>query len=121
MNQQKVRTHILQHRRKSASVINLSDYRLERDISALHSRLIAASDRLEQRLAAARLCCLVGLRSPEQVARMDMDNCIKITLDALNGVAYVDDSQVVRLQACKNIGQARAAEGGLFASLDEAT
>lgn len=32
-------------------------------------------------------------------ARMDLDNCIKVTLDALNGVAYADDSQVVRLEA----------------------
>ena len=32
-------------------------------------------------------------------ARMDLDNCIKVTLDALNGVAYLDDSQVVRLIA----------------------
>ncbi len=25
---------------------------------------------------------------------MDLDNCIKITLDAMNGVAYIDDKQV---------------------------
>lgn len=31
--------------------------------------------------------------------RMDLDNCIKVTLDALNGVAYRDDRQVVRLVA----------------------
>lgn len=33
------------------------------------------------------------------LARMDLDNCIKVTLDALNGVAYRDDSQVVKLMA----------------------
>ena len=33
------------------------------------------------------------------LARMDLDNCIKVTLDALNGIAYRDDSQVVRLIA----------------------
>ena len=33
------------------------------------------------------------------LARMDLDNCIKVTLDALNGVAYCDDRQVVRLIA----------------------
>lgn len=31
--------------------------------------------------------------------RMDIDNCIKVTLDALNGIAYGDDRQVVRLIA----------------------
>lgn len=31
--------------------------------------------------------------------RMDLDNCIKVTLDALNGVAYRDDKQVIRLLA----------------------
>jgi crossover junction endodeoxyribonuclease RusA len=29
--------------------------------------------------------------------RMDLDNVIKVLLDALNGVAYMDDKQVVRL------------------------
>lgn len=31
----------------------------------------------------------------------DLDNVIKAVLDALNGVAYKDDSQVVRIEACK--------------------
>jgi crossover junction endodeoxyribonuclease RusA len=30
---------------------------------------------------------------------LDLDNCVKVTLDALNGVAWVDDSQVKRLSA----------------------
>ncbi|THF64336.1 RusA family crossover junction endodeoxyribonuclease [Pseudothauera rhizosphaerae] len=32
-------------------------------------------------------------------SRLDLDNCIKVALDALNGVAYLDDKQVVRLSA----------------------
>lgn len=44
------------------------------------------------------------------LARMDLDNCIKVTLDALNGVAYCDDAQVVRLFA--EIGHA-IRDGGL--------
>lgn len=28
---------------------------------------------------------------------IDLDNCLKITLDALNNVAYIDDKQVKRL------------------------
>ncbi len=33
--------------------------------------------------------------------RPDIDNLIKSVLDALNGVAWVDDSQIVRLSASK--------------------
>jgi crossover junction endodeoxyribonuclease RusA len=31
--------------------------------------------------------------------RVDLDNAIKVTLDALNGIAWDDDKQVVRLSA----------------------
>ena len=31
--------------------------------------------------------------------RLDLDNCIKVALDALIGIAYADDRQVVRLLA----------------------
>jgi len=33
--------------------------------------------------------------------RGDLDNYVKLTLDALNGVAWVDDRQVVRIMAVK--------------------
>ena len=33
--------------------------------------------------------------------RGDLDNYVKLTLDALNGVAWVDDGQVVRIHAVK--------------------
>ena len=36
-------------------------------------------------------------RGVASLARIDLDNCIKVTLDALNGIAYRDDSQIVRL------------------------
>ena len=49
---------------------------------------------------------------PEQASavRLDLDNCIKVTLDALNGVAWVDDNQVVRISA--EVGPALK-DGGL--------
>ena len=50
--------------------------------------------------------------------RMDLDNCIKVTLDALNGVAYRDDRQVVRLLA--EIGAA-IPMGGLTVTVEEIT
>lgn len=31
--------------------------------------------------------------------RLDLDNCLKVVLDALNGVAYRDDGQIVHLVA----------------------
>ena len=43
------------------------------------------------------------------LARMDLDNCIKVTLDALNGVAYLDDIQVVKLVA--EVGEAKPCGG----------
>lgn len=49
--------------------------------------------------------------------RMDLDNCIKVTLDALNGVAYLDDRQVIRLVA--EVGDSVPA-GGLSVSVRRA-
>jgi crossover junction endodeoxyribonuclease RusA len=31
--------------------------------------------------------------------RMDLDNCLKVAIDALKGIAYKDDSQVERIRA----------------------
>jgi crossover junction endodeoxyribonuclease RusA len=39
------------------------------------------------------------LKGKANRTRIDLDNCIKVTLDALNGVAYLDDSQVVAITA----------------------
>ena len=35
--------------------------------------------------------------------RPDLDNLLKLVLDSLNGVAYVDDAQVVESHACKRM------------------
>ena len=35
----------------------------------------------------------------------DVDNYLKAILDALNGICYADDSQVVEVRAAKNIGE----------------
>ena len=37
--------------------------------------------------------------------RFDVDNCAKAVLDALNGVAWADDSQVARLVVEKSYGE----------------
>ena len=46
-----------------------------------------------------------GLRAGAPVLpRCDLDNCAKAVLDSLNGVAWVDDSQVSRLVVEKSYG-----------------
>lgn len=38
------------------------------------------------------------------VSRPDMDNCIKSITDAMNGIVYVDDSQIVVMDGTKQFG-----------------
>lgn len=40
-----------------------------------------------------------GLEKP--LKKPDIDNCIKVILDSLNGIAYKDDSQIVEVIAVK--------------------
>lgn len=54
-----------------------------------------------------KVVILASFPKPKKAARPypprpDLDNIIKIVMDALNGVAWVDDSQVVSIQAEKN-------------------
>ena len=42
--------------------------------------------------------CLAGIERPK---KMDIDNVCKCVLDAMNGIVYVDDRQVVSLHATK--------------------
>ena len=44
----------------------------------------------------------------------DLDNFLKAVLDALNGIAYVDDVQVIQLSATKNFGEPK-----IFITLEE--
>ena len=48
---------------------------------------------------------------------IDLDNALKVTLDALNGVAYVDDSQIVEMYVVKG---AAVDGGGLVVSISDA-
>ncbi len=41
----------------------------------------------------------------EYTHKPDIDNISKIILDALNGLAWLDDSQVSSLSVCKNFGE----------------
>ena len=48
--------------------------------------------------------------------RIDLDNALKVVIDAMNGVAYTDDSQVVRIVA--EIG-CPLTDGGLTVDVKE--
>ncbi len=43
----------------------------------------------------------INLKNKYSVSKPDLDNCAKIILDALNNVAYKDDSQVAKLECEK--------------------
>ena len=47
---------------------------------------------------------------------IDLDNALKVTLDALNGVAYADDSQIVELYVVKG---SAVDGGGLVVSISD--
>lgn len=49
-------------------------------------------------------------RGAESKTRLDLDNALKVTLDALNGIAWLDDSQVVVIHAVVGAG---VADGGI--------
>lgn len=44
-------------------------------------------------------------KQPGYTKKSDIDNITKIILDSLNGVAYKDDAQVVKLEAEKRYGE----------------
>ena len=46
-----------------------------------------------------QLDCKLGNLRPTK--KPDIDNCIKVILDSLNGIAYKDDSQIVEVVASK--------------------
>ena len=58
-----------------ARIITLADRRdadLEREISAIYSRVLAVRDRRIQRALVGAMGQLIALRSPDQVARMEL-------------------------------------------------
>ena len=52
----------------------------------------------------------VNKRISDKVTRPDLDKLARAVLDALTGIAFVDDSQVVDLHCTKNFGSPARAE-----------
>lgn len=61
--------------------------------------------------------CMDGIEWPTK--KPDADNVLKLVMDALNGVAYADDRQVVKTGVCKKYPQDRNAEGCLMIRVEE--
>lgn len=47
-------------------------------------------------------------KTPHHVQRPDLDNVCKLVMDALNGVAYVDDCQIISLKMTKSWSKSEA-------------
>ena len=63
-----------------ARIIALADRRdadLEREISAIYSRVLASRDRRAQRILVGAMGELISLRSPEQIARMEREKGLR--------------------------------------------
>lgn len=49
----------------------------------------------------------------------DLDNCVKLILDSMNGIVFEDDSQVCMLIAMKGYGEVPRTEITIFEEFDE--
>lgn len=79
---------------------------LEVQITAIYEPPKSTSKREKARMLSGEL---LPTKKP------DADNIAKVVLDALNGVAYRDDSQIVRLMVKKEYGE----ESGLRVQISE--
>lgn len=68
----------------------LGDCALEADVLLMHARP------KDHYLKDGRLS-LIGQRVPTPVRKPDVDNALKLILDALNGLAYKDDAQISKV------------------------
>jgi crossover junction endodeoxyribonuclease RusA len=66
---------------------------------AWHAKIAMAGRKPHQ--GPVNLCIRFAVSSKKVMARPDIDNLIKTVMDAINGVAYVDDCQVTNISAWK--------------------
>lgn len=77
----------------------VSDYLSDKP---LHITIEAVYEPVKSASKAQREAMLSGLIKPTK--KPDIDNIAKVVLDALNGVAYRDDTQVIELDLIKSYG-----------------
>ena len=65
----------------------------------LHISIVANFEPTKSASKVQRQAMLSGLIKPTK--KPDIDNIAKVVLDALNGIAYKDDTQVIRLELIK--------------------
>lgn len=71
------------------------------DDGPLHARITACYERPPAHLRVKGGLTAAGQRQPYPMPQVDLDNLIKACLDALNGLAYRDDRQVVHVEALR--------------------
>ena len=62
------------------------------------------------------LCPVLTAKGVASKTRLDLDNCLKVALDALQGIAFSNDKQVVKLLA--EIGPAQVG-GAMLVEIEE--
>ena len=72
------------------------------ETGAIDLRIIITVDVPKSFNKAKKAAALLGLLRP--TVKPDVDNAVKLIGDALNGVVYVDDKQIVELTVRKNYG-----------------
>ena len=77
-------------------------YRTEVQINAREKRVAPLAGDVSVHVA---LCPELTKKGDASKTRLDLDNCIKVALDALQGIAFNNDKQVVKLVA--ELGPAR--------------
>lgn len=80
----------------------------------LHITIEAIFEPMKSVSKAQRQAMLNGLIKPTK--KPDIDNIAKVVLDALNGIAYKDDTQVINLELHKKYGEI----GKVMVSITEA-
>lgn len=75
------------------------DPNVKRKLLIAQLAMVAKAETRSDRVKGDLMACMTFYLSDKR--RCDLDNLIKIVMDALNGVVYDDDSQIIRIMADK--------------------
>ena len=94
-----------------------SDARKYREWVAIKAREIRAQPLSGNVAVHVALCPELTKKGEASKTRLDLDNCLKVALDALQGIAFNNDKQIVKLVA--ELGPARIG-GALMVEVTQA-